>query len=365
MNLINRRKFLGLAGAASGTLLLPIPVRSAYQDKPLGVALLGLGEYSTYILAPALQKTRHCRLAGIVTGSPYKIPRWQKKYDIQDRNVYTYDTMHEIANNDDIDVVYIVTPTGTHASFSTAAANTGKHVWCEKPMAMTVGECQSIIDACIKNRVKLAIGYRMQHEPNMQTIMKYASSQPFGTVTKLEAQAGYYGGASGTGWRFQKHMGGGALYDMGVYPINGMRHSTELKPSRVLSAKQYTSRPEAFKEVDETTEFVLEFENGIRGYGKTSVGQSMNHLKITCESGHYELRPMQSYSGIRGQRSDGVLLDKYVENQQARQMDDDALSILENRPMLVPGEDGLKDIHIVQSILKSAESNEVIELDFS
>ena len=157
MKHFTRRHFLTTSTAAAGSLLLPFNCTSATsksqaikKDK-IGVALLGLGSYATYQLAPALQQTKHAYLAGIVTGSPDKIPTWQKKYGIPDQNVYSYDNMHEIANNDDIDVVYIVTPTGTHAKFAIAAANTGKHVWCEKPMAMTVEECQSIINACTKN----------------------------------------------------------------------------------------------------------------------------------------------------------------------------------------------------------------------
>ena len=369
MKRINRRSFISLSAAASGSLLLPQSCRQAKASesnpstpkKSIGVALLGLGGYSTYQLAPALQLTQHCHLAGIVTGTPSKVTKWQKEYNIPDKNVYSYDNIAEIANNDDIDVVYIVTPTGTHAKFAIAAANTGKHVWCEKPMAMTVAECQSIIDACNKNKVQLTIGYRMQHEPNTKTLISYADSKPFGDFTQIDAQAGYRGGG-GSGWRFQKALGGGALYDMGVYTVNGMRYATQMMPKRVVSARQFTNRPNLFKEVDETTEYVLEFENGLRGYGKTSVGQSYNILKVTCENGSYELSPMQSYGGVVGKRSDGVLLDQYIENQQARQMDDDALALLEGRPMMIKGEEGMIDIGIIQAIIKSAAEGKSVEL---
>jgi glucose-fructose oxidoreductase len=70
-------------------------------------------------LAPGLQLTEHCELRGLVTGSPEKIPVWQGKYGIPDKNVYNYSTMEGIANNDDIDVIYIVLPTGLHAEYRT------------------------------------------------------------------------------------------------------------------------------------------------------------------------------------------------------------------------------------------------------
>ena len=97
-------------------------------------------------MAPALQLTKHCELRGIVTGSPAKVPIWQEKYGISDTHVYNYENMHEIADNDDIDVVYIVVPTGLHAKYAVIAADAGKHVWCEKPMALDVAQCQSIIN---------------------------------------------------------------------------------------------------------------------------------------------------------------------------------------------------------------------------
>lgn len=327
----------------------------------LGIALLGLGSYSTYQLAPALQKTTYCHLAGIVTGSPKKIPVWQQKYNIPDKNVYNYDTISSIADNEDIDVVYIVTPTGTHAKFAIQAANAGKHVWCEKPMAMTVEECQSIIDACKKNKVELTIGYRMQHETNTKQLISYATSQPFGTIHKIEATACYAGGAPG-GWRAKKAMGGGALYDMGVYTVNGIRYASQQTPKRVISAKQYTNRPNLFKEVDETTEYQLELENGLIAYGKTSVGDPNNSLKVSCETGHYQLSPMQAYNGVVGSRSDGILLDAFVDSQQALQMDDDALALLENRPMMIKGQEGLEDIRIIQAVIKSAETSKSVQL---
>ncbi|MEO1255820.1 MAG: Gfo/Idh/MocA family oxidoreductase, partial [Bacteroidota bacterium] len=329
---MKRRTFLGLSATAIASSAFPNIIIPS-QEKKIGVALLGLGSYSTYQLAPALQMTKYCKLAGIVTGSPEKIPTWQKKYNLPDQNVYSYEDMNKLANNKNIDVVYVVTPTSTHMDFAVKAANAGKHVWCEKPMAMTVEECQTIIDACNQNKVQLTLGYRMLHEPNTITLNTYATSQPLGKMQSVDAAAGYKGGG-GTDWRFKKAMGGGALYDMGVYPINGIRNAIQKEPIEVVSAKQYAVRPELFKEVDETTKFELLFPDGIKATGKTSVGENINHLRVTCEKGWYEMNPMQPYNGVKGERSDGFQLNQYIENQQAKQMDDDSLAILRSAPVL-------------------------------
>ena len=366
--MFNRRKFIyhslfSTAALVTGANACASPKvgTSIPTNKKLGVALVGLGYYSTDILAPALQLTKHCQLTGIVTGSPEKIPVWQKKYGIPDGNVYNYEMMSNIANNPAIDVIYIVLPTGMHAEYAIKAANTGKHVWCEKPMARTAEECQSIIRACEQNKVKLAIGYRMHHEPNTQTIMRYAEQRPYGKIVELEARAGYFDGRTDH-WKQDKAMGGGAMYDMGVYPLNAVRYATGQEPIRVIRASHSTERPSIYDEVDETTYFELAFPNGTVAKCETSFGKNMNRLDVRCANGSYYLEPYSAYTGIGGATSDGTLFNQSIPNQQARQMDDDALAILENRPMLVPGEEGLRDIRIVEAIYESARTGQAVEL---
>ncbi|QED37584.1 Gfo/Idh/MocA family oxidoreductase [Antarcticibacterium arcticum] len=351
----SRRSFIKRSGLMVAASTLPLNLNCFMflkQKQKLGVALVGLGNYSTGQLGPALLETQNCELKGIVTGSPEKIPVWQKKYGIKDANVYNYQNMHTIADNDEIDVVYIVLPVSLHAEYAIKAANAGKHVWCEKPMAKTSTECRQIIQACEKNKVKLSIGYRMQHEANTQTIMKWAHSQPFGKILNLEAAAGF-NGRNIVPWKLKKEMGGGAMYDMGVYPLNAARYATAMEPVAV-SATQSTSRPEMFREVDETTIFDLEFPGGVMAKCHTSFGENLNNLDIKCEKGWYYLRPFQSYSGVKGEASDGTILSPFGKNQQAVQMDNDALAILNKEPVRVPGEDGLRDIIILEKIYESA-----------
>jgi len=352
---ISRRKFLKQAGSALAVASIGFPaIILPRRNKKIGVALVGLGGYSRGRLAPGLQLTEHCELRGIVTGSPEKIPVWQEQYGISDRNVYSYETLPEIANNDDIDVIYIVTPPGVHARDAIIGADAGKHVWCEKPMAMNVEECQAIIDAANRNRVQLTIGHRMQHEPNTQTIIKYGREQTYGAVTGINCGAGFRGSFSDPeNWRLNAELGGGALYDMGVYPINASRYSTSLEPVAVRG-RQWAEREEMFSDVDEFTEFEMRFPDDLMSNCETSFGKSMNYLDIDAEDGWYRLRPFQSYSGVQGETSSGTQLPPDPGHQQARQMDNDALAIIENKPPIVPGEDGLADIRVVEAIMESS-----------
>ncbi|QLE00206.1 Gfo/Idh/MocA family oxidoreductase [Galbibacter sp. BG1] len=349
----NRRSFIKKSSLIVAAGIMPYPSFLIPKKKgKLGVALVGLGYYSTDVLAPALQLTKYCELKGIVTGSPEKIPIWQKKYGIKDSNVYNYENMHEMANNEEIDVVYIVLPPALHAKYSIIGANAGKHVWCEKPMEVTAKKCKDIIDACNKNKVKLAIGYRMHHEPNTQTLMKWSKTLPYGKIEYVAAEAGYFDSRTDH-WKQNKELGGGAMYDMGVYPLNAIRYTKGMEP-KAVKAFHKTNRPEIYDEVDETTVFDLQFEDGTAAQGKTSLGERYNNLEATCINGSYYLKPFQQYKGVQGATSDGIILEPFKGNQQAKQMDDDSVSIINDLPMLVPGEEGLKDIFIVEKIYESA-----------
>lgn len=353
--MINRRKFITHTAAGVAGLTLTNEVFSnillPQKKEKLGVALVGLGYYSTDLLAPALQLTQHCELKGIVTGTPSKAEKWKQLYKLQDKNIYNYQSFDEVANNPDIDVMYIVLPPSMHAEYSIRAAKAGKHVWCEKPMAPSVAECKSMIDACNNNKVKLSIGYRMHHEPNTQRIIKFRKDLTYGKVLNATAAAGYFDGRTDH-WKQKKSMGGGVMGDMGVYPLNAVRYSTGLEPIAV-TATASTTRPEIYKEVEETMVFNLEFPGGVTAACEASFGKSMGTLQVNCSKGWYKLSPFQAYSGIDGITSDGIKLSATIPNQQARQMDDDALSIMNNTSVLAPGEEGLKDTLVVEAIYRS------------
>ena len=346
-----------LAAASAGLIFSPNTLLAATRQKKdkLGVALVGLGYYSTDLLAPALQQTKNCYLAGIVTGSPAKAETWKKKYNLADKNIYNYQSFDQIANNPDIDVVYVVLPPSMHKEYVIRAANAGKHVWCEKPMAISAAECKAMIDACKKNKRTLAIGYRLQHEPTTQEYRQLVKQNKFGKVVKASCGAGYVENRTDH-WKQNKALGGGVLYDMGVYAIQGARLGTGLEPVGVMTAKTSTNRPQIYKNgLDETTTATLAFPGNIMVDIKTSFGENINYLNINCEKGEIKVSPYQAYAGVTADSPLGEIKHPYsVPWQQAKQMDDDANSIMQQKSMLVPGEEGMRDIKIVEAIYKSA-----------
>jgi len=359
MNNISRRDFsLTLGKGLIATSLISssnmaCATEVGKKDKKLGIALVGLGSYNTYQLAPSLQETAYCYLAGIVTGTPEKETVWKEKYNIPSGNIYNYDNFDTIANNKEIDIVYVVLPNSMHADFCIRAAKAGKHVICEKPTAVSVSECDAIIDACERAGVKLSVGYRMQSDPYTNEVKKYVKEKTFGKVQFVSSEAGYISRGNPGQWRLNKELsGGGALMNMGVYAIQTSIYGAGSNPITV-SAQEFSTRPEYFKETDETITAQFEFANGAVAHMFTSHNANGNRLKSHCSKGWFELDPAHSYGPISGITSNGNVINFTHQRQQALQMDDFSKHILLNLPNVAPGEMGKRDMIIVEAIYKS------------
>lgn len=356
----SRRRFIRDVsfGTAMLTPALSTIAAVTATDKKLGIALVGLGSYSTYQLGPALQQTQHCYLAGIVTGTPAKERLWAEKYNIPPKNIYTYERFDEIAANKDIDIVYIVLPVALHKEFTIRAARAGKHVICEKPMALNVQDCDAMIAACKKANRMLSIGYRLHFEPFNREMMRLSQQKKYGKVLQIECGNGFRWGDDNDAWRLKRSLaGGGALMDMGIYAIQGARYVTGEEPLYVTASEE-KMRPDFFNEVDETVLFTLEFPGGTVAKGISSYNKNANYLKVKAEQGWYELSEAYRYGGMVGATSEGPMNFDANINQQALQMDDFAQCILQNKTTRVPGEMGRQDIKVIEAIYRSIQSGQ-------
>lgn len=369
----SRRRFLkraaqGMGGAALAVSGLGWPGAAHAAERPssekLGIALVGLGNYSTGQLAPALQETQRCHLAGIVTGTPAKARTWQDKYDIAEEHTYNYDTFDQIADDEAIDIIYVVLPNGLHAEYVIRAAEAGKHVICEKPMATSVEECEQMIAACQKAGRQLSIGYRLQFEPHHQRVMQLGQDEVFGPVQTMENDDGFTLGPPSdpsVKWRLDKELaGGGALMDVGIYTIQAARYTTGEEPVAV-TARERKEHPQKFDEVDETVLFDLEFPGGCVAACRTSYSTSYNRLRANAAEGWFELQPAYGYGGLEGRTSRGPMGIENI-NQQAHQMDAFAECIQTGRPSRVPGEEGLKDMKVIEAIYDSIDTGQKVQI---
>lgn len=368
----SRRKFIyniGLAG-------LGLPLLSAYsncnsersnqtkmknsKEGKLGIALVGLGNYATNQLAPALQQTENCYLAAIVTGTPSKIPLWKERYNIPDKNIYNYENYDSIKDNPDIDIIYVVLPNNMHAEYTIRGFEAGKHVICEKPMAITVEDCDRMIAAAKKANKHFSIGYRLHFEPYNLEMARCGTQKIYGEIKKLSGGFGFRAGPSQ--WRLtQKYAGGGPLMDVGIYVIQAMCYTTGMEPIAVTAQEGVKTDFERFKEVEQSLTWQMEFPNGLITDCRTSYAEGMNFLRAEAEKGIFELTSAYNYTGQRGSTPAGVMDLPHI-NQQAKQMDEIALSVRNNQQSIVPGEMGRRDVKYLQAVYEAMRTGKRIEI---
>lgn len=361
-----RRHFLHQAGLTTLAFSLPFATNFAQEagqknQKVLRVAIMGLGSYGSRV-AEAMKDCTRAKLVGVISGTPSKIEVWQQKYGIPPENCYSYDTVAEIKNNKNIDAVYVITPNALHKEHTIALAKAGKHVICEKPMAVNAQEGQEMIAACKAAGVQLLIGYRMHFEANTQDIVKKQRAGEFGKTLFFQGLSGFVIGDPSQ-WRLNKALsGGGAMMDIGIYSINGARYMLGEEPIWV-TAQETKTDPIKFKEgIDETITFQMGFPSGATASCLSTY--SLNYLDkffLNGTKGFAEMQPSTGYGPIKAKTHSGPLEHTHVTHQ-TTQMDEMAAIILDGKQPLIPvdGEEGLKDMRIVDAIFQAVKSGQKV-----
>jgi predicted dehydrogenase len=246
-----------------------------------------------------------------------------------------------------------------HAEYVIRAAKAGKHVICEKPMAVTVEDCDRMIAACEEAGKMLSIGYRLHFEPYNREMMRLGQKKIFGNIKSMKAENGMDGTE---GWRLDKELaGGGPLMDLGVYCVQGVRYTTGMEPIAVTAAEMPKTKPDVFAEVEQGVVWQMEMPEGIIADCMTSYSQEANILRADAEKGWFEISPAYPYSGQKGKTSEEKMNFPKV-NQQARQMDDFADAIINKRDTPVPGEMGRQDVKILQAIYEAMRTGNRVEI---
>lgn len=336
---------------------------NAYQGNILRVAIMGLGSYGTRV-AEAMQSCTKAKLVGVISGTPAKIKAWQGKYNIPEKNCYNYENFDRIKDNPDIDAVYVITPNALHQDEVIRVAKAGKHVICEKPMAINAKEGQEMVDACKKANVKLLVGYRMHFEPHTLEIIRMRKAGDFGKIMFFQGLCGFRIGDPSQ-WRLNKQLaGGGSLMDIGIYAINGSRYMVGEEPVWV-TAQETKTDPVKFKEgVDETIMFQLGFPSGaVASCLSTYNMNNLDRFFLNGQQGYAELQPATGYGPIKGRTNKGELNQPVVTHQTV-QMDEMADIILRGKQPIVPvdGEEAVKDLKVIDAIYSAVKTGKKVDL---
>ncbi|HEY0553566.1 MAG TPA: Gfo/Idh/MocA family oxidoreductase [Thermoanaerobaculia bacterium] len=331
-------------------------------DGRIGYAIVGLGRIALEEMVPAIVQSKRSKVTALVSGHPEKAAAVAREYGIDPRNIYDYKNYEEMRNNPAVQAVYIALPNSMHAEYTVRAAQAGKHVLCEKPMATSSRDCQRMIDACKAAGKKLMIGYRQQCEPYNREVIRRARAKDFGDLKLITADNGQNQGDPNQ-WRLKRALsGGGSLPDVGIYCLNATRYITGEEPVEVFARMWSTPGDPRFKEVEETMTFELRFPSGVLasctcGYGN----HRLQRYAVAGSLGWAELSPAFGYRGLRLRtaRAEGKI-ERVTEeqlgqpNQFTLEIDHFSRCLAEDRAPHTPGEEGLADVRIIEQLYASA-----------
>ena len=339
-------------------------------EKRAGIAVVGLGRLALTQILPAFAESRHVRVTALVSGERDKARTIAAQYRVPEKNIYDYTNFDALKNNPDVDIVYIVLPNALHADFTVRAAQAGKHVLCEKPMATSVADAQRMIDACKQAKRKLMIAYRCQYLPEYRALIGMARGTTLGSVRMIQANNGQNNADDGQ-WRLIRAMsGGGSLPDVGVYCLNAARFITGEEPVEI-SARTVQPRDDArFREVEDLCSFTLQFPSGVLASCSSGYSYRENRfLRVMGTEAWAGLDPAFSYDNLtmqigRRQGKSSSMEQRHwsPRNQFAIEMDALAEAIAHDRVPLTPGEEGLQDMRIIEAIYQSAAAGSVVRM---
>ena len=345
---------------------LPVP-----PDERLGFAIVGLGAYALNQIIPNLANTRYARLAALVSGNAEKAARVGRAYGIGDDHLYSYDTFDRLAEDTTVDVVYIILPNAYHRAWTERAFAAGKHVLCEKPMAVTAADCEAMIAAGRRAGKKLMIGYRAQHDPyNLRAIdLVRGKEASIGTPNLVFTEHGRMLKPEAElrdRWRAKKELaGGGSLYDIGIYSVNGVRYLLGEEPVTVTATYAPPSGKEGV-EVEEGVAWTMTFPSGAVANCSSSYRISQaKRIFVHGTEGEVSLLPATDYY-VRNltlntaERKSELLLEPT--NQFADMLDEMCAAVRENREPRTPGEEGLRDVRILEAIYRAADTGKEVSL---
>jgi predicted dehydrogenase len=340
------------------------------MNERVGVAIVGVGRISVNEMLPAFAQSKHAKPVALVSGDRAKALKIARQYNIPDSAVLDYKDYDKLAQMPEVQAVYIALPNSMHAEYTIRAAKAGKHVLCEKPMANTVAECRSMIEACKAAKRKLMIAYRRQYSPLDRALVKMIRDKKLGELREFISVNSQNMGDP-QHWRLKRALaGGGPLPDVGLYCISQARFLSGEEPVEVTGHTWSTPGDARFKEVEESCQFTLRFPSGFTATCSTGYSSHKSQMyRLNGASAWAEMSPAYAYEGnrlrvsrVENGKEQASELQIEEGNQFAKELDHFVQCIRKDKEPHTPGEEGLQDQRIIEAIYESARSGRTVKL---
>jgi glucose-fructose oxidoreductase len=223
--------------------------------RPVRFAVVGLGHIAQAAILPAFRHARgFAELTALVSGTPAKLKQLGKRYRV--KHLASYAESRDLFSSGEIDAVYIALPNSQHAAWTIRAAEAGLHVLCEKPLAVSVHDCERMIEACERNHVQLMTAYRLHFERCNLEVADLVRKKRIGDARYFDAQFSMQ--VKDGNIRVDRELGGGPEYDIGIYCLNAARYVFAAEPTHIFATAS-NSGDKRFREVPETVHVLMKF----------------------------------------------------------------------------------------------------------
>jgi predicted dehydrogenase len=292
-------------------------------------------------------------------------------YGLPDDAVYSYENFDEIADDDRVEATYIVLPSGLHADWTEKSFAAGKHVLCEKPMALSTAECERMISASKRADRKLMIAYRCHFEPYNLRAMELTREGAVGEIETITTYQTYNMGPTSPAenWRVVRSLaGGGPLEDYGIYGLQSALYLGHELPKTLRATTEQPADDPRFSEIFASVRTELEFPSGAKAVLNTAYNDpnGRNLAEVKGTDGTLLMQPATSYSGHRMTLTRNGVSESLEPGdpgvQFHLQCDHFAEAIREDREIIVPGEMGMRDVKLIEAIYNSAANNTTVTL---
>lgn len=334
--------------------------------KPVGYAVVGLGWIAQAAALPSFKNAaKNSRLVALVSGDPEKLKTLGRKYRVP--HLYLADQFEACLRNPEVDAVYLALPNHLHAEYTELAARYGKHVLCEKPMALTSIDCDRMREACRRNRVRLMVAYRLHFEAANAEAIEVVRSEKIGTP-RLFTAVYSYSLQDPTNYRLKYRAGGGPLFDIGIYCINAARHLFRSEPLCVAGLAARNASDPRFAEVEESFTGLLKFSQGRTAQFTCSFGANEeSSFKVIGSKGKIELQRAFEIKGVRTLKITQGESERAKAFVETDQFGPEFLyfsdCILNQREPEPSAGDGLADVEIMEALYRSADQLRTVPLD--
>lgn len=336
--------------------------RSGISKGKIRYAVVGLGHIAQVAVLPAFRNADNSDLFALVSGDAEKLKRLGKKYSLE--HVYSYNDYGRVLSN--VDAVYLSLPNHLHREYAVRAAAAGVHVLCEKPMAVTAEECQSMITAAKQNNTKLMIAYRLHFEAGNLEAIHIAKGGKLGDLRFFTSEFAQQVSATNVRVTEYTASGGGPLYDMGVYCINAARYLFGAEPIEVL-ATTANNGEQRFRLVEEMTSVLMRFPGERLATFTCSFGAAdVSRYSLIGTKGVLRADPAYEYAeGIKHRLMLGGKIRTRVfpkRDQFAAQLVYFSDCIRRDKEPEPSGLEGLADVCIIEAIHQSARTKRAVSI---